>query len=451
MSPTERNDRIGRNGRSVALAALLDMKNNDGYSNLILDKHLRAVHLDSREAALASVLFYGVLEKQLTLDHFLGLYLKSPQKKLDDTVRMSLRCGAYQILFLDRVPDSAAVNETVKILKQFGKRPFAGFVNGVLRNLAREKYSLLLPQGDTVEAWSLRYSVPEPLISLWIDAYGRDLTHRLLESFQDLPETFVRMNTLRTDADRLQNELTPYDASLLPLDFPPGAARLEYRGSPAILPAFETGLFHVEDLSAQLVCAIVAPQRGQRLLDCCAAPGGKTFTLAQMMEDQGEIEAMDLNLGRVRLIESGAQRLQLSCILARQGDATQSLFEAQSFDRVLCDVPCSGFGVIRRKPEIRYRPISQAQELPVLQYAILTNAAEALKPGGILVYSTCTLNPAENGQVADRFLSENRSFAPYPIVLPGIQRVLPEPEHQLTLFPFSGGSDGFFAAVFIRK
>ncbi len=444
--------------RGVALDALLQMEKNERYSNLVIDKALKAAGLDRRDGALASAVFYGVLERRLTLDFFIAQCLRDPQKKLDRTVRMALRCGAYQILYLDRVPDSAAVNETVNALKARGKAASAGFVNGVLRTLSRrkgelscEKGKLSFPEGDDPKAWSLRYSVPEQLIRLWRDSYGAENTRRLLEAFEEKPELYLRVNTQRTTMEALQASLRERGAELEMLDFPSGCARLAYSGSPAALPEFEKGLFHVQDLSAQLVCEILDPKPGETVCDCCAAPGGKTFTIAEKLEGSGSVTALDLYKGRVGLISQGAARLGLENVSPRVADLSKPVEGLPPMDRVLCDAPCSGFGVIRRKPEIRYKDISCLEELPGLQLSILQNAARLVKPGGVLVYSTCTLNPAENGGVADRFLQENNGFQPMPIDLPGIRRTVEEPPHHFTMTPFAGASDGFFAAAFVKR
>lgn len=442
---------MGQTARSTALDALLRMEENEGYSNLVIDKALKASGLDRRDSALASTIFYGVLEKELTLDHFLKGCLRDPEKKLDKTARMALRCGAYQICFLDRVPDSAAVNETVNALKARGKENLAGFVNGVLRNLIRRRESLSLPEGNDLYALSLRYSVPMGLLSLWRNAYGTENTLKMLKSFETRAELYIRINTLKTGVVDLQSRLAEQGATLKDLKFPPGSGILEGCGSPAELPQFQEGLFHIQDLSAQLVCEIISPQAGNMICDCCAAPGGKSFTLAEKMGGTGTVTALDLYKGRVKLIEKGAGRLGLSNITAKMADASKPLTGLPPMDKVLCDVPCSGFGVIRRKPEIRYKNLSELKALPKLQYAILQNASRLVKPGGVLVYSTCTLNPEENGEVADRFLRKNDGFVPMTIDLPGVRRYVDEPQNQLTMMPFSGASDGFFAAAFLRK
>lgn len=440
--------------RSTALNALLQMEKNEGYSNLIIDKALKSAGLDKRDGALASAIFYGVLEKQIVLDWLISQCLRDPRKKLNKAVRMALRCGVYQIMYLDRVPDSAAVNETVNDAKDIGKAEYAGFINGVLRNLIRKKEELVLPDGNSVFALSLRYSVPEELIRMWQDAYGRENTFELLQSFVGKAPIYIRINTLKASFSELESSLRDHDAFLEPCDQLAGAGVLHCIGSPTELPEFQKGLFHVQDLSAQYVCEILDPKPGEAICDCCAAPGGKTFTIAQRMNGEGRITALDLYKGRVNLIKSGAQRLGILSITASMADMTQPIEDLPPMDRVLCDVPCSGFGVIRRKPEIRYKSLAELRELPELQFTILKNASELVKPGGVLVYSTCTLNPRENGEVAERFLKENNGFEPIPIDLPeagAFRRCVEEPPHHLTMMPFAGASDGFFAAAFRKR
>lgn len=437
--------------RHTALQALLQMEENEGYSNIVIDKALRAAGLDHRDGGLASTIFYGVLEKRLPLDYFLRGCLRDPKKKVDPTVWMLLRCGAYQILYLDRVPDFAAVNQAVEEAKAYKKGVYSGLVNGVLRNLVRKKPALSLPEGEALSALSLQYSMPQELISLWQRAYGKDITAKLLEAFQERPALYIRVNTLRVSVEELGKSLAEKGFTLLPLDFPSGAAILQGEGSPVALTEFQEGLFHVQDLSAQMACQLLHVQPGQTLCDCCAAPGGKTFSLAEALENRGKVYSFDLYKGRVKLIQQGAQRLGLSCVQAEQRDGQKPYGGLPLMDGVLCDVPCSGYGVIRRKPEIRYKPVSSVKELPKLQYEILTNGASLVKPGGLLVYATCTLNPAENGEVAKRFLSEHPDFEPAEFSLPGVERLVDEPAHTLTMLPFAGGSDGFFAARFRRK
>lgn len=437
--------------RHTALQALLQMEQNEGYSNIVIDKALRANGLNRRDASLAAVIFYGVLERRLTLDHFLRGCLKDPRKRPDPRIWMLLRCAAYQILFLDRVPDSAVVNEAVEEAKTIKGGTYAGMVNGVLRSLSRKKPLLSLPEGTSVEALSLRYSVPQELISLWRKSYGKSVTMGILQDFEQRPPLYIRINPLRATAETLRASLSEKGFSLTPLSYPPGAAVLEGEGSPAALEEFQQGMFHIQDLSAQLACSLLEAKAGQTLCDCCAAPGGKSFTLAENMENTGTMYSFDLYKGRVGLIQQGAQRLGLSSVIAQRRDASKPYTELPPMDGVLCDVPCSGYGVIRRKPEIRYKPLISVKGLPELQLTILSHGAELVKPGGLLLYATCTLNPAENGEVAQAFLDSHSEFEPAPFQLPGVEHLVEEPAHTLTMLPAGGGSDGFFAARFRRK
>lgn len=437
--------------RHTALQALMQMEQNEGYSNIVIDKALRANGLNRRDASFAAVIFYGVLERRLTLDHFLRGCLKDPRKRPDPQIWMLLRCAAYQILFLDRVPDSAVVNEAVEEAKAIKGGTYAGMVNGVLRNLSRKKPLLTLPEGTSVEALSLRYSVPQELISLWRKSYGKTVTMRILQDFEQRPPLYIRINPLRATVETLRVSLAEMGFSLTPLPAPPGAAVLEGEGSPAALEEFQQGMFHIQDLSAQLACSLLEAKAGQTLCDCCAAPGGKSFTLAETMDNTGLVYSFDLYKGRVGLIQQGAQRLGLSSVIAQRRDAAKPYAELPPMDGVLCDVPCSGYGVIRRKPEIRYKPLISVKGLPELQLTILSHGAELVKPGGLLLYATCTLNPAENGEVARAFLDSHPEFEPAPFQLPGVERLIEEPAHTLTMLPAGGGSDGFFAARFRRK
>ena len=438
--------------RNAAVQALLQVEENEGYSNLVLDKVLKAFQLERRDSALTSILFYGVLEKRITLDFYLQHCLKAPEKKMNAAVEMTLRCAAYQILFLDKLPDSAVVNEAVETVKELGKTSSAGFVNAVLRTLLRRKKEIILPTGNDPVSLSVRYSVPASLISFWQEAYGAEDTERILKAFLERAPLYIRSNPLKASFQKLQSSFSDRGIDLKPCGFPECAGILSDCGAPQSLPQFEQGLFHVQDISAQLICEILNPQPGETVCDCCAAPGGKTFTAAEMMQNKGKLIAFDLYRGRVGLIRDGAQRLGLDIVTARRNDALLGFPDLEPVDRMLCDVPCSGYGVIRRKPEIRYKDVSSVSELPTIQYGILQNASKVVKSGGVLVYSTCTLNPAENNLVAERFLKENDGFIPMNIELPAsIQRRSKEPDHMFTMMPFSGASDGFFAAAFRKK
>ncbi len=429
--------------RNAALEALLQVDVNEGYSNIVLDKTLRKRGLSGLDAAFASTLFYGVLERRLTLDYAISRFSDRKLSALTPKVLEILRLGVYQILFLDRVPDSAAVNESVKLAKENGAGKASGYVNGVLRSLLRGKETLVWPDD------AVRYSCPAWLLALWRASYGEEIVAALLRSLSEPAPVAVRVNTVRTSAEELLRLLGQEGVAASPREGFPDALVLEKPGSVASLRAFSEGLFHVQDLSSQLAARALGAQPGERVIDVCAAPGGKTFTIAEEMQNRGEILAFDKYKGKVRLIASGAQRLGLTAVRSAVRDAERPAEPLAPADRVLCDAPCSGLGILRRKPEIRYKEKSALDSLPDLQYRILCEASKLVKPGGVLLYSTCTLNPAENGGVADRFLREHPAFSPSPLRLPqGIVRAAPEPEHQLTLFPGVHGTDGFFLSRF---
>jgi 16S rRNA (cytosine967-C5)-methyltransferase len=444
---------IKHTARNAAVQALLQVQENEGYSNLVLDKTLKAFSLDHKDSGLAAVLFYGVLERQLTLDYFIKMWLKNPEKPLDHIVQIILRIAFFQICFLDRIPDSAAVNEAVEAVRAFGRSKHAGFVNAILRNALRQKQKMVLPGGNDVKSLSLRYSIPEELIQLWKQSYGEDVLFQLLDSFNEKAPTYIRINPLKTSVSELKDIFASQDVQVEPLKLSPWTAQLHITGTAASGEAFDQGLYHVQDLSAQLICELLSPKSGERVCDCCAAPGGKSFTMAQMMNDTGEVLSFDLYKGRVGLIQKGAKRLGLNSIHASLHNAQDGFDSIAPVDKMLCDVPCSGFGVIRRKPEIRYKNLELVKQLPEIQFDILMKASEAVKPGGILCYSTCTLNPEENQKVARRFLLENKQYEPCKLHLPeGVHSISSDSEENMaTLAAFSGASDGFFVAMFRKK
>ena len=440
-----------QDARAAALQALLQVEESEGYSNIVIDKTIRQMALPPREAALASALFYGVLEKRIAIDWALNRFSKKPVEKLDAPVRELLRLAVYQLLYMDKIPDSAAVNEAVKACRQAGKSSASGFVNGVLRNFLRHRETLPWPETG-VEGLAVRYSCPAHWITFWLKAYGEDFCHHLLESLTHQPFLYGRVNPLRGSVEDFIQKAAETGMKVTPVESVPGAVRLEHTGSVAEHPLYQQGWFHVQDLSSQ-VCVLQGDLRpGMQVVDVCAAPGGKTFTAGEWMENQGALFAYDLYKGKVGLIRSGAERLGLTCVQAAVRNAETPAFSPEPADVVFCDAPCSGLGILRRKPEIRYKKPESLEELPGLQKRILQESAKLVKPGGRLVYSTCTLNPHENGEVAEDFLKNHPEFTPVPVrIHEGMSRCIEEPEHQLTMTPFSCGTDGFFVAVFEKQ
>lgn len=443
-----------KDARSAAHAALLQVDVNAGYSNIVIDKAIKGAELDHRDASLASAIFYGVLERRITLDYMISQISNVPVKNIAPDILEILRMACYQIIYMEKIPHSAAVNEAVNMAKQTKGEKSPGFVNGVLRGLLREKNSIKMPdeKKNRLKAMSIQYSCPQWLIQLWQEAYGKEHTIGLLESFLNKPPIYARVNTTKVSVEQLIKRLAEEAVSAKAISWLPGAVVLGQTGAVAQLKAYKEGLFHVQDLSSQLCCNLFDPKPGQTIADLCAAPGGKTFTMAELMEDKGKLLAFDKYKGKVGLIRQGAKRLDLSIIEAWIRDSSNPKEELLHADGVLCDVPCAGLGIIRRKPEIRYKSQEELQGLPAIQRIILGEAAKQVKSGGTLVYSTCSLNPAENGEVANWFLKEHPDFAAKPLNLPNnIKRVVDHEENQITLLPHIHGTDGFFIAAFVKK
>ena len=433
--------------RQKAFEILLKIHLSDAYSNLVLDTYLKKDDMSSRDRAFVSALVYGVCERQLTLDFNLSRYLKQPIKKLKPEVLISLRLGAYQLLFMDKIPPSAAINESVNLTKA-NKAAFAsGLVNAVLRNISRN--GLLLPDEKDANYLSVKYSCPQWLIDMWTDAYGRENTEDILRcSLGEVP-VYIRVNTLKTDADSLISLLKDDGVEAEKCDSISDALILRKQGSIENLQAFESGLFHVQDLSSQLCCKVLDAKPGDTVLDVCSAPGGKAFTISQYMNDKGSLTACDIYDSRVNLIKDGASRLGISCVRPQTSDATQFNDQLPLFDKVLCDAPCSGLGIIRRKPEIKYKSAQDIDKLHNLQYLILCITSKYVKKQGTLVYSTCSLNPDENIDVCRKFLSDNKDFELCDISDFGDFGIIQD--KTLTVIPSKKDSDGFFIAKFVRK
>lgn len=426
---------IGLPARLLCVKTLIRTIESKSYSNLALTPALTdAAELSPQDSALCRKIFLGTLERLLTLDACIAAHSKRPPEKLDLQVLCVLRCGIYELLYL-QTPESAAVNLWTEAVKKLRKTSAAGMVNAVLRGFIRGGKQIPLPK-EPLAAMSVQYSVPLPLLEALLHDYDRETVSAFLADAADVPPVYIRRNPLGAAEDFSALHAEPVPEI-------PGAYRLT-AGADAL---HTSAAFHVQDLASQLCCLALDPQPGETVLDVCAAPGGKTFTIAELMQDKGKIFAYDLHEKRVGLIKKGAASLKLSCITAETGDARKT--EKPPADRILCDVPCSGFGVLRRKPEIRYKSLEEAAGLPEIQYEILEAAAKALKPGGVLVYSTCTVLKRENEDVVRRFLA---AYPEYHLEKPwqDIPTLAQYGQEMTTLFPQMLGSDGFFIAK-LRK
>ncbi len=433
--------------RLTVVKMLMKMESSEAYSNLLLDHAFNEAELSDRDKAFAAALFYGVLERRLTLDHVIRTNSKIAFEKLDKAAVQILRTGLYQLLYMPSVPESAAVNESVKMCKKLKCFSAQGFVNGMLRSFIRSGKKISYLGISPEKRLSVEYSCPEWLTEKFISEYGMDFAVRALKASVGKPPVYARVNILRTTTDKVIAELAKHRIKAAPYPGLVNCIRLEKAGDIEKCAPFRQGLFHVQDISSQLCCLTLRPVVNETVLDVCAAPGGKSFTLAELMGNNGKLYSMDLHDMRVGLIEDGAARLGIKIITAMQNDASKFNGALPQADRVLCDVPCSGFGVIRRKPEIKYKPPEEFAGLPEIQYQILETSARYVKSGGTLVYSTCTLSRAENDDVADRFAAAHPEFMPIvqpvPLSAPG--------DYKRTYCPDENGGDGFFTASFRRK
>lgn len=441
---------MSETGRSAAARLLYRIDRENAYSNLVLRRHLGSYGLNARDQALCCTLVYGVLERRITLDYVIASHSKLRLSEIDPLTLDCLRIGAYQLLYLDRIPASAAINESVRTVKMLGGVKSAGFVNAVLHAIDRDGKNIQYPpEKNRKTHLSIKYSCPQWIVRLWLSAYGAEHTEQLLQAAFGRPPLTIRVNTTRVTPDELAQKLAAEGIQTQPHPYLPDALNISDTGALETQASYQEGLFHVQDAASQLCVKLLDPQPGERVADVCAAPGGKTFTIAQRMQNTGRVDSFDLYPQRTELIAQGAQRLGLSIVQARVRDAATGDV-SEKYDRVLCDVPCSGLGILRRKPEIRYKSRETLDNLPDLQYSIIMNTCALVAPGGVLVYSTCALNPAENREVADRFLASHPEFEPMPIA-PGLPRFGEEPAHQLTLMPHLHDTDGFFIAAFHRK
>ena len=434
--------------RETALNVLIACRKEGAWSNGVLKEYLSRDRLDRREAALATRLCYGVLQNRMKLDFYLQQLLTGKRNAIHPVVQDILHLGLYQLLEMDKIPESAAVNESVDLAKKYCKKQknAPGFVNGVLRNAARNKDSLKQPSG-----WAELYSHPEKLLSLLKGYVPKGQLEPMLKANNDIPPMVVQVNTLQTTAEELTENLLAEGVTAVPHGWMADCLVLSGTGSIEQLPSFQKGLFYVQDAAAKLsvLCAQL-PNEDLRVLDCCAAPGGKSFAAAIAMGGKGSITSCDIHAHKTGLIEAGAARLGIGNITARQQDASEFVPEWEnSMDAVIADVPCSGYGIIRKKPDIRYKDPDSMADLPELQLKILENQARYVKKGGLLIYSTCTLVRAENEGVVEAFLQTHPDYTTEPLPLPAAFEK--NESGMLALIPGQYDTDGFFIARLRRK
>lgn len=412
------------NARKTAVKVLVKIEKEGTYSNLGVAEALKNSELNLQDKSLATAIIYGVLDRKITLDYILSKFLKTPINKTEPFTLMVLRSALYQIKYMDKIPESAAVNEAVKIMKSSKFSRNSGFVNGVLRSVLRTDVEI--PKGDGAEDLSVRYSCPLWIVESFLKDYGLADTKALLEESLKPAPTVLRINTVKADISEIEKE---YEIKGNSIELTKG---IDISNS----ELYKKGLVYAQDYASQKAVEVLNPKSGDKVLDLCSAPGGKAFTMANLMGNKGEIIACDLYPHRVELIERTAKRLGLDIIKTAVADATRYNPKLGEFDCVLCDVPCSGLGVIRRKPEIKYNALTCLEELKNIQLSILKNAVKYLKKGGKLLYSTCTLRREENEKLVISFQKEYNDLCKV---------------YEHTFMPHKDGTDGFYCALFEKR
>ncbi len=435
------------NIRDAALRLLCEWENDGKYINLSMSSHFLDSFSREERAALTS-LVYTTIEKKLTYDYYISAISKRSLDKLSGVLVNILRLGLCQIVDMEKIPDFAAVNETVKLARHKGE---SSFVNAVLREAVRCKTRGELPlppyEKNAARHYSVKYSLPLWIVRRFLAEMDEADARALFESFNTAPSLDIVVNTQKISRDEYLAMLSSSGLSVEASSLSPLTLKINSHISPRELVGFDEGYFFVQDEASTLSALVLNPKPGERLIDVCSAPGGKSFSSAILMKDEGEIFSFDIRESKISLIEGSAKRLGLKSISCSVADASQpnsALFG--KFDKLIADVPCSGLGVIRKKPDLRYKSFDDIKELPALGLSILENASRYLKPGGEAVYSTCTLLKEENKAVVEAFLSKNPDFEALDFEIGGLK----SKNGGLTLYPSVHKTDGFFIAK-LRK
>jgi 16S rRNA (cytosine967-C5)-methyltransferase len=443
------------NSREIALKVLQNINQKDGYSNISIKNHIND-NVSLKDEGFIRELVYGVVENKMYLDYIISKASKIKQKKIHPTINEILRLGIYQIVFMDKIPISAAVNESVKLAKKYGHKGTIGFVNGILRAISRDvDYFKKIEEKNEQKALSIKYSHPEYLVSRFIKEFGYDFTVDILKANNSKPLLNIRVNTIKTNKKELMNLLNKRGFEISEGEYAKDAIIVYNPQRITSLQEFKDGYFTIQDESSMLVGQILAPKEGSLVLDVCSAPGGKSTHIAAIMNNRGRVIARDLHEHKIRLIEENKKRLEINIIDSEVYDALKldkSLIEKA--DYCLVDAPCSGFGLIRRKPEIKWnRKENDIKELSTLQYEILNVSKEYVKKGGILMYSTCTILDEENICIINKFLEENKNFKLTSIEneVVNIDKINSLKDGYIQLYPNIHNTDGFFIAKMVKE
>ena len=434
------------NTREIAVKLLRSYEENDSYVNLSLNNPLVST-LSEEDRSFVTALLYTTVERRITIDYYISALAKRPVTEISPKALALLRIGLAQLLYMEGVPAYAAIAETVALAKGAGER---GFVNGILRAAQRQEGSLPLPprEKNLARSLSVEYSVPLPLAKYVISLLGETEGEALLRAFLTHPPLTVAVNTVRISREKYLEMLSEHGIEAKGTTYSPYGVRILSQIPVTRLPGYREGLFFVQDEASQLSALALAPTAGSRVVDVCAAPGGKSLLSAVQMKNEGEVLSLDLHASKLPLIRESAERLGLSSIRVEEQDATEGRDALKgTFTHVMCDAPCSGLGVLWKKPDLRYRAMEGRDALPDLQKKILSESASYLAPGGTLVYSTCTLRTEENAAVVREFLDAHPDFTLTPFAFDG----LTAEEGMLTLYPHIHGMDGFFIAKLSRR
>ncbi len=437
-----------KSARDTALSVLTACRKEGAWSDGSLKNAIKNNGLSSRDAALATHICYGVLQNRSLLDFYISAYCTQKADKLQPTVLDILRIGAYQMIFMDKIPSNAAVNEAVEMTKRSECKKAFGLVNAVLRKIAANKDNLpAIPNECKVDYLALKYSHPKWLVERLVGILGDEAEEYLAACNAPVPMT-AQVNTLRAKREELLTELHRENIGAEEHPYLDSAFTVTGSGNLEALDAFLRGDFTVQDTASRLAVLAADPKAGEKVLDCCAAPGGKSFAAAMLMENSGSITSCDIHPHKLKLIENGAKRLGIDIIETALADGkVQREDFVGAFDTVICDAPCSGLGIIRKKPDVRYKDPVALKGLPNIQKAILENVSSYVKPGGTLLYSTCTILPEENEEVTEGFLASHSEFTKEIFTLPGVGEVW----GQVTLWPQRYGTDGFYICKLRRN
>lgn len=438
------------NAREIAYKVLLDIEKNKNYSNMAINKYFKDVKLSNQDRGLATEIIYGVIENKYYIDYMIDKLSKVKANKMEIYVKTLLRMGIYQIMFLNSISDYAAVNETVNLAKKKNSK-VSGFINGILRNVIRQKETIgEIKIKDDVDYLTVKYSYDKWIIRNWMIHFGKDFTKELLESNSQRPSIYLRTNTLKITRDELIEKLEQQNIKASKVNVVDEAIKVENLKDIENNTLYKDGLFTVQDISSMLVGKVMNPKENSLVLDVCSAPGGKTTHMATLMNNTGQVVSRDIYEHKLKLIKASSKRLNLTNVEVQEFDALSLDKDSiGKFDYVLADVPCSGLGIIRRKPEIKYKEKEEFRDLPPIQKKILENASKYVKKGGTLIYSTCTIQDNENIDVINEFLQKNKNFELAPINEVKIDLDNQEKGY-MKIYSNVHEMDGFFISKLIR-